>query len=84
MLVWLAWLPSARDPMNKETARSEFVLTAAGYPVMVALRGLGVRTYHAIMGKAVPLLLSGVVRAPAGLPRPIEDFAADATATNWS
>jgi hypothetical protein len=34
--------------MNKETARSEFVLTAAGYPVMVALRGLGVRTYHAI------------------------------------
>lgn len=49
--------------MNKETARSEFVLTAAGYPVMVALRGLGVRTYHAIMGKAVPLLLSG--------PRPV-------------
>ena len=70
--------PSARDPMNKETARSEFVLTAAGYPVMVALRGLGVRSYHAIMAKAVPLLLSG---PRPFCPRPIEDFAADATAT---
>lgn len=70
--------PSVRDPMNKETARSEFVLTAAGYPLMVALRGLGARAYHAAMGKALPLLLSGPRPA---YPRPIEDFAADTTAT---
>lgn len=70
--------PSVRDPMNKETARSEFVLTAAGYPLMVALRGLGERAYHATMAKALPLLLSG--GAPS-YPPPIEDFAVEATAT---
>lgn len=68
--------PSARDPMNKEAARSEFVLTAAGYPLMVALRGLGERAYHAAMAKVVPALLGG--RRPA-YPPPIEEFAADAT-----
>lgn len=51
--------PSSRDPMNKETPRSEFLLTAAGYPVMVGLRGLGARTYHKVMGKALPMILSG-------------------------
>jgi len=70
--------PSARDPMNKETARSEFVLTAAGYPLMVALRGLGARAYHATMAKVLPLLLSG---PRAAYPPPIEDFASAATAT---
>ncbi len=70
--------PSARDPMNKEAARSEFVLTAAAYPAMVALRGLGVRAYHATMARVVPLLLSG--GRPAW-PPPIEEFAYDATNT---
>lgn len=66
---WGGWLPqeidcgggfpSVRDPMNKETPRSEFLLTAAGYPVMIGLRGLGERTYHRVMGKALPLILSG-------------------------
>ncbi len=51
--------PSSRDPMNRETPRSEFLLTAAGYPAMVGLRGLGERTYHKVMGKALPMLLSG-------------------------
>lgn len=70
--------PSSRDPMNKETPRSEFLLTAAGYPLMVGLRGLGTRAYHAVMGRALPHLLTGP--APAH-PAPIEDFAAVATAT---
>lgn len=69
--------PSVRDPMNKETARSEFVLTAAAYPLMVALRGLGARAYHATMAKVVPMLLSGPKPV---YPAPIEDFALDATA----
>ena len=70
--------PSVRDPMNKETARSEFVLTAAGYPLMVALRGLGYRAYHAAMARAVPILLTGP--SPT-YPPPIEDLAAAAVAT---
>lgn len=70
--------PSARDPLNKETPRSEFLLTAAGYPLMVGLRGLGARTYHAVMGKIMPLLLS---EPKPVFPPPIEDFAATATAT---
>lgn len=70
--------PSSRDPMNKETARGEFVLTAAGYPLLVGLRGLGQRAYHALMGKALPHLLAGP--APA-YPAPIEDFADAATST---
>lgn len=70
--------PSSRDPLNKETPRSEFLLTAAGYPVMVGLRGLGARTYHSVMGKVMPLLLSEPKQA---FPPPIEDFAAAATTT---
>lgn len=70
--------PSARDPLNKETPRSEFLLTAVGYPVMVGLRGLGARAYHAVMGRAMPHLLSGPQPT---YPPPIEDFAAVATAT---
>lgn len=66
---WDGWHPqeidcgggfaSSRDPMNKEIPRSEFLLTAAGYPVMVGLRGLGFRAYHRVMGKALPHLLAG-------------------------
>ncbi|HEY6796505.1 MAG TPA: hypothetical protein VI248_17655, partial [Kineosporiaceae bacterium] len=55
----------------------EFLLTAAGYPLMVGLRGLGTRTYHAVMAKAIPLLLSEPKQV---FPPPIEDFAATATA----
>lgn len=74
---WDGWLPreidcgggfpSSRDPMNKETPRSEFLLTAAAYPLMVGLRGLGTRTYHRIMGKVLPLILTG--QKPAHPPR---------------
>ncbi len=67
--------PSARDPMNKETPRSEFLLTAVGYPVMVGLRGLGARTYHRVMGKALPLILSG---PEPSYPAPIEELVAAA------
>lgn len=70
--------PSSRDPMNKETPRSEFLLTAAGYPLLVGLRALGERLYHKVMGQAMPLLLSG--SKPAA-PPPIEALIAAATAT---
>jgi len=70
--------PSSRDPLNKETPRSEFLLTAAGYPIMVGLRGLGARSYHAVMGKVMPMLLS---EPKPSYPPPIEDFAAVATRT---
>ena len=78
---WGGWLPaeidagggfpSARDPMNKETPRSEYLVTAASYPLMVGLRGLGARLYHRILGKALPMFLS----APkATSPAPIEEL----------
>jgi len=63
---WNGWRPleidvgggmaSPRDPMNKELARSEFVLMALGYPLLAGLRGLGERAYHGILGRALPLL----------------------------
>ncbi|MCD0418378.1 alanine racemase [Rubrivivax sp. JA1024] len=68
--------PSLRDPMNRETPRSEFLVTAAGYPLMVGLRGLGASSYHKVMGKAMPLLLSEP--APAN-PPPIETLVDAAT-----
>lgn len=65
---WNGWRPSEidigggmaspRDPNNREFPRSEFVLTALTYPLMVGLRVLGERTYHAIIGKALPSLTS--------------------------
>lgn len=68
--------PSLRDPMNRETPRSEFLVTAAGYPLMVGLRALGASAYHKVMGKAMPMLLSEP--APAH-PPPIETLVAAAT-----
>ncbi|MCA6231510.1 MAG: alanine racemase, partial [Phenylobacterium sp.] len=38
--------PSPRDPLNEELPRSEFVLTALGFPLLAGLRGLGARLYH--------------------------------------
>jgi diaminopimelate decarboxylase len=65
---WKGWRPaeidvgggmaSPGDPHNKELPRSEFVTTALGYPVLVALRGLGDRLYHAALGKIVTSLTS--------------------------
>jgi diaminopimelate decarboxylase len=66
---WDGWRPSEidigggmaspQDPSNRETPRSEFVLTAATYPLLVALRWFGERAYHAIIGKVVPTLTGG-------------------------
>jgi len=70
--------PSKRDPMNKEMPRSEFVLTALSYPLMVGLRGLGETAYHAVMAKALPLLANEPEPAS---PPPIEDFARTITTT---
>ncbi len=70
--------PSKRDPMNKEMLRSEFVLTALTYPLMVGLRGLGQAVYHGTLSKVVPMLTNE--RRPA-YPAPIEDFADVATST---
>jgi diaminopimelate decarboxylase len=69
--------PSPRDPHNLELPRSEFLLTALGYPFLVGLRGLGERAYHAALGRIVPALTSHASR-PA--PPAIEDFAATAVA----
>lgn len=65
--------PSPRDPHNEELPRSEFVLTALGYPLLVALRGLGERAYHAVLGRIVPALTS---HTPRPAPPPIEVLAA--------
>jgi diaminopimelate decarboxylase len=67
--------PSPRDPHNQELPRSEFLLTALGYPFLVGLRGLGERAYNAAMARLVPALTSHRVR-PA--PPAIEDLAATA------
>lgn len=63
---WGGWQPaeidvgggmaSPRDPHNKEFPRSDFLLTALAYPLMVGLRGLGERAYHAVMAKVLPLI----------------------------
>ena len=70
--------PSTRDPMNQEMPRSEFVLTALGYPLMVGLRGLGERAYHGVMGKVLPMLTQD--HQPKAPPA-IEDFARTVTST---
>jgi diaminopimelate decarboxylase len=71
-------MASPRDPNNKETPRSEFVLTAATYPLMVAIRGFGARIYHAIIGKVVPAL-TGEPRSKQ--PPTIEQYASVITST---
>jgi diaminopimelate decarboxylase len=55
-------MASPGDPHNKEFPRSEFVTTALGYPLIVALRALGERLYHAA--------LSGIVTALTRHPEP--------------
>ena len=70
--------PSTRDPMNKEMPRSEFVLTALSYPLMVGLRGLGERAYHGVIGKVLRLLTK---EHQPKLPPAIEDFIHTVTST---
>ena len=65
--------PSPRDPLNEEMARSEFLTTAAGYPLLVGMRGLGARGYHAAMSRILPAMTSHTLR-PA--PPSIEKYAA--------
>lgn len=65
-IAWGGWRPSEidigggmaspRDPNNREFPRSEFVLTALTYPLMVGLRVLGERAYHTILGRVMPAL----------------------------
>ncbi|NYD43190.1 diaminopimelate decarboxylase family protein [Nocardioides panaciterrulae] len=71
-------MPSPRDPHNEEMARSEFLLTAAGYPLMVGARRLGEETYHRMMGRLVPALTGHRVRKE---PPTIEELAATITST---
>jgi diaminopimelate decarboxylase len=70
--------PSKRDPHNKEMPRSEFVLTALSYPLMVGLRGLGETAYHGVMAKVLPLLTS---EPEPEYPPTIEGFADTITTT---
>jgi hypothetical protein len=58
--------------------RSEFVLTALTYPLMVGLRGLGERAYHGIIGKVLPMLTN---EHEPKHPPAIEDFARVLTTT---
>jgi diaminopimelate decarboxylase len=69
--------PSPRDPHNEEFPRSEFLVTALGYPLLVGLRGLGEHAYHAAMSRILPALTS---HHPRKAPPAIEDFAATAVA----
>lgn len=85
---WDGWMPeeidigggmaSRRDPLNKEFSRWEFLLTAAGYPFLVGLRGLGERLYHSLLGKIVNALRDHPT--PKGVPT-IEQYAATITGT---
>ena len=70
--------PSPRDPLNEELPRSEFVLTALGFPLLAGLRGLGARVYHRALARLVPVLSSHRFRAP---PPTIEQYAATAVRT---
>jgi diaminopimelate decarboxylase len=70
--------PSKRDPHNKEMLRSEFVLTALSYPLMVGLRGLGETVYHGVMSKVLPILTN---EHEPSYPPTIEDFADVVTTT---
>jgi diaminopimelate decarboxylase len=85
---WGGWKPqeldigggmaSRRDPHNKEFTRTEFLLTAAGYPFLVGLRVLGERMYHTVIGKIVNALREHPT--PPGVPT-IEDYAGTITST---
>lgn len=65
---WGGWQPaeidigggfaSPRDPHNEEFPRSEFVLTALGYPFLVGLRGLGEKAYHSALSRILSVLTS--------------------------
>ena len=85
---WGGWKPqeldigggmaSRRDPLNKEFSRSEFVLTAVGYPFLVGLRGLGERIYHALLAR----ILDALTEHPGPKPVPtIEQYASTITST---
>jgi diaminopimelate decarboxylase len=71
-------MPSPRDPHNEEMARSEFLLTAAGYPFMVGARRLGEESYHRMMGRLVPALTGHKVRRE---PPTVEEYAATICST---
>jgi diaminopimelate decarboxylase len=85
---WDGWRPreldvgggmaSPRDPHNKEFPRSEFVLTALGFPALAALRATGERAYHRALSRILPTLEEHP--EPARPPRP-EDYAATITRT---
>ncbi len=84
---WGGWQPSEidigggfaspRDPLNKEFPRSEFVLTALGYPFLVGLRGLGERAYHTLLSRILALLTS---HADPEAPPAIEEYGRAVTA----
>lgn len=78
---WGGWQPSEidvgggmaspRDPHNKEFPRSEFLLTALGYPFLVGLRGLGDKAYHALLAKILAVLTS---QSDPKVPPTIEEY----------
>ncbi|MCC7076912.1 MAG: hypothetical protein IT198_07280 [Acidimicrobiia bacterium] len=85
---WPNWQPgeldigggmaSPRDPHNREFPRSEFVLTAVGYPFLVGLRGLGEKAYHSTLERILPVLTGQRERKP---PPTVEDYVATITSS---
>ncbi len=71
-------MPSPRDPHNQEFPRSEFILTAAGYPFMVGARRFGENAYHSLMGRLVPAMTGHHERKS---PPTVEEFAATITSS---
>lgn len=61
---WGGWQPSEldigggmaspRDPHNKETPRAALLASYVGYPALAALRRLGHRAYHRVLGRILP------------------------------
>ncbi len=85
---WGGWQPSEidigggfaspRDPFNKEFPRSEFLLTALGYPFLVGLRGLGSKAYHAALSRILAVLTS---QSDPKAPPTIEEYGRSITST---
>lgn len=83
---WGGWRPSEidvgggmaspRDPLNKEMPRKEIITSYLGYPLLVALRCLGARPYHAVLAKVLPATTGHPGWDPAP---PVEEYAAAIT-----
>ncbi|MCK6555615.1 alanine racemase [Candidatus Binatia bacterium] len=85
---WGGWRPAEldvgggmaapRDPHSRMLERGEFLASLVGFPVLTALRALGVTAYHAALARLTGALLQE--HPPRPLAPSIEDYAATITA----